>query len=165
MSRISKRAEQNRKAQQAFRKRRDAYIQQLQDTVQEMDILKSRSLSAEARYEEAKKVAEALRIENAVLREVVLGAAEHGAGIIDSDGEFLVVRNSQSHLGGTQTDVGTSAARNEAEHEQQGIHGQAERTLGDGGKNHSVAVEDVQAALDRLASKTAILAKTGLPAI
>ncbi|KZT21354.1 hypothetical protein NEOLEDRAFT_1024080, partial [Neolentinus lepideus HHB14362 ss-1] len=64
----SKRAEQNRKAQRAFRERRDAHVKALEQRSQLLDAALASADEANRRWEECRALVDQLRIENAALR-------------------------------------------------------------------------------------------------
>ncbi|KAJ7218128.1 hypothetical protein GGX14DRAFT_439932 [Mycena pura] len=64
----SKRAEQNRKAQRAFRERRDQHVKQLESRSQLLDAALASADEANRRWEECRVLVDQLRIENAALR-------------------------------------------------------------------------------------------------
>jgi hypothetical protein len=64
----SKRAEQNRKAQRAFRERRDQHVKQLESRSQLLDAALASADEANRRWEECRAIVEQLRIENTALR-------------------------------------------------------------------------------------------------
>ncbi|KAF8591009.1 hypothetical protein K439DRAFT_1657097 [Ramaria rubella] len=72
----SKRAEQNRKAQRAFRERRDAHVKALESRSQLLDTALASADEANRRWEECRALVDQLRVENAALR-AALGAAAH----------------------------------------------------------------------------------------
>jgi len=73
----SKRAEQNRKAQRAFRERRDAHVKALEQRSQLLDAALQSADEANRRWEECRALVDQLRIENAALR-AALGQAQAG---------------------------------------------------------------------------------------
>ncbi|EJU04425.1 hypothetical protein DACRYDRAFT_114753 [Dacryopinax primogenitus] len=75
----SKRAEQNRKAQRAFRERREQHVKQLESRSQLLDAALASADAANRRYEEARAMVEQLRSENTALR-TALQAASGGSG-------------------------------------------------------------------------------------
>ncbi|KAG6896470.1 hypothetical protein C0992_008058 [Termitomyces sp. T32_za158] len=64
----SKRAEQNRKAQRAFRERRDQHVKALESRSQLLDAALASADEANRRWEECRALLDQLRIENAALR-------------------------------------------------------------------------------------------------
>ncbi|KAI0675190.1 hypothetical protein C8Q78DRAFT_1150784 [Trametes maxima] len=64
----SKRAEQNRKAQRAFRERRDQHVKTLESRSQLLDAALASADEANRRWEECRTIVDQLRIENAALR-------------------------------------------------------------------------------------------------
>jgi DNA repair exonuclease SbcCD ATPase subunit len=64
----SKRAEQNRKAQRAFRERRDQHVKTLESRSQLLDAAIASADEANRRWEECRTLVEQLRMENAALR-------------------------------------------------------------------------------------------------
>ncbi|KAG6899977.1 hypothetical protein C0993_004745 [Termitomyces sp. T159_Od127] len=64
----SKRAEQNRKAQRAFRERRDQHVKALESRSQLLDAALASADEANRRWEECRALVDQLRIENAALR-------------------------------------------------------------------------------------------------
>ncbi|KIM50896.1 hypothetical protein SCLCIDRAFT_743045 [Scleroderma citrinum Foug A] len=64
----SKRAEQNRKAQRAFRERRDQHVKALESRSQLLDAALASADEANRRWEECRTLVDQLRIENAALR-------------------------------------------------------------------------------------------------
>ncbi|KAG6842107.1 hypothetical protein C0991_002761 [Blastosporella zonata] len=71
----SKRAEQNRKAQRAFRERRDQHVKALESRSQLLDAALSSADEANRRWEECRVLVDQLRIENTALR-AALNAAQ-----------------------------------------------------------------------------------------
>ncbi|KAF7321329.1 Proteophosphoglycan ppg4 [Mycena kentingensis (nom. inval.)] len=64
----SKRAEQNRKAQRAFRERRDQHVKQLESRSALLDAALASADEANRRWEECRILVDQLRVENAALR-------------------------------------------------------------------------------------------------
>ncbi|PSS07205.1 hypothetical protein PHLCEN_2v3488 [Hermanssonia centrifuga] len=64
----SKRAEQNRKAQRAFRERRDQHVKALESRSQLLDAALASADEANRRWEDCRALVDQLRIENATLR-------------------------------------------------------------------------------------------------
>lgn len=64
----SKRAEQNRKAQRAFRERRDQHVKALEQRSQLLDAALAGADEANRRWEECRAIVDQLRIENTALR-------------------------------------------------------------------------------------------------
>ncbi|KAJ6586855.1 hypothetical protein DFH09DRAFT_236231 [Mycena vulgaris] len=64
----SKRAEQNRKAQRAFRERRDQHVKSLESRSQLLDAALASADEANRRWEECRVLVDQLRVENAALR-------------------------------------------------------------------------------------------------
>ncbi|KAF7976846.1 hypothetical protein HWV62_5550 [Athelia sp. TMB] len=64
----SKRAEQNRKAQRAFRERRDQHVKALESRSQLLDTALASADEANRRWEECRVLVDQLRVENAALR-------------------------------------------------------------------------------------------------
>ncbi|TFK22592.1 hypothetical protein FA15DRAFT_595891 [Coprinopsis marcescibilis] len=64
----SKRAEQNRKAQRAFRERRDQHVKYLESRSQLLDAALQSADEANRRWEECRALVDQLRVENAALR-------------------------------------------------------------------------------------------------
>ncbi|KAF8622336.1 hypothetical protein AX15_007071 [Amanita polypyramis BW_CC] len=64
----SKRAEQNRKAQRAFRERRDQHVKALESRSQLLDAALASADEANRRWEECRALVDQLRVENAALR-------------------------------------------------------------------------------------------------
>ncbi|KAI8972247.1 hypothetical protein BD414DRAFT_382261, partial [Trametes punicea] len=64
----SKRAEQNRKAQRAFRERREQHVKTLESRSQLLDAALASADEANRRWEECRTIVDQLRIENATLR-------------------------------------------------------------------------------------------------
>ncbi|KAF8530422.1 hypothetical protein BU17DRAFT_35650, partial [Hysterangium stoloniferum] len=98
----SKRAEQNRKAQRAFRERRDAHVKALESRSQLLDAALASADEANRRWEDCRALVDQLRVENAALR-AALGAAHAQAPPNTTD-------NSQKPLenGNTQQSRGVS---------------------------------------------------------
>jgi len=67
----SKRAEQNRKAQRAFRERRDQHVKQLESRASLVDAALASAEEANRRWEECRKLVDQLRAENAALRAAI----------------------------------------------------------------------------------------------
>ncbi|KIY74305.1 hypothetical protein CYLTODRAFT_2005 [Cylindrobasidium torrendii FP15055 ss-10] len=74
----SKRAEQNRKAQRAFRERRDQHVKALESRSQLLDAALASADEANRRWEECRSIVENLRMENTQLR---VALAAHGVSI------------------------------------------------------------------------------------
>ncbi|KAI9569637.1 hypothetical protein HD554DRAFT_2037992 [Boletus coccyginus] len=72
----SKRAEQNRKAQRAFRERRDQRVKALESRSQLLDAALASADEANRRWEECRALVDQLRIENAALRAALSGQAQ-----------------------------------------------------------------------------------------
>ncbi|PIL35847.1 transcription factor [Ganoderma sinense ZZ0214-1] len=70
----SKRAEQNRKAQRAFRERRDQHVKTLESRSQLLDAALASADEANRRWEECRTIVDQLRIENATLRAALQAA-------------------------------------------------------------------------------------------
>jgi hypothetical protein len=85
----SKRAEQNRKAQRAFRERRDQHVKALESRSQLLDAALASADEANRRWEECRAIVEQLRIENTALR-AALGQTQmlptNDSGDVKSDG-------------------------------------------------------------------------------
>ncbi|KDR75438.1 hypothetical protein GALMADRAFT_249497 [Galerina marginata CBS 339.88] len=64
----TKRAEQNRKAQRAFRERRDQHVKALESRSQLLDAALASADEANRRWEECRALVDQLRVENAALR-------------------------------------------------------------------------------------------------
>jgi hypothetical protein len=77
----SKRAEQNRKAQRAFRERRDQHVKNLESRSQLLDAALSSADEANRRWEECRASVETLRIENTQLRAEVAGLRAENASL------------------------------------------------------------------------------------
>lgn len=77
----SKRAEQNRKAQRAFRERRDAHVKALESRSQLLDAALASVEEANRRWEESRQVVETLRMENAQLRAALNAYQQAGAAV------------------------------------------------------------------------------------
>ncbi|KAG8911562.1 hypothetical protein FRC00_006253 [Tulasnella sp. 408] len=77
----SKRAEQNRKAQRAFRERRDAHVKALESRSQLLDAALASVEEANRRWEESRQMCETLRMENAQLRAALQAYQQAGAAI------------------------------------------------------------------------------------
>ncbi|TFK68713.1 hypothetical protein BDN72DRAFT_858244 [Pluteus cervinus] len=65
---MTKRAEQNRKAQRAFRERRDQHVKALESRSQLLDAALASADEANRRWEECRALVDQLRVENAALR-------------------------------------------------------------------------------------------------
>ncbi|KAI9457081.1 hypothetical protein BJY52DRAFT_1120659 [Lactarius psammicola] len=76
----SKRAEQNRKAQRAFRERRDQHVKALESRSQLLDAALASADEANRRWEECRALVDQLRIENAALRAALSQAQMMGSG-------------------------------------------------------------------------------------
>ncbi|CAL1706589.1 unnamed protein product [Somion occarium] len=80
----SKRAEQNRKAQRAFRERRDQHVKALESRSQLLDAALASADEANRRWEECRALVDQLRVENAALRaalsqaQMMNGSVPHG---------------------------------------------------------------------------------------
>ncbi|KAG8900379.1 hypothetical protein FRB99_006102 [Tulasnella sp. 403] len=77
----SKRAEQNRKAQRAFRERRDAHVKALESRSQLLDAALASVEEANRRWEESRALVESLRMENAQLRAALNAFQQAGAAV------------------------------------------------------------------------------------
>lgn len=76
----SKRAEQNRKAQRAFRERRDQHVKALESRSQLLDAALASADEANRRWEECRALVDQLRIENAALRAALSQSQMLGSG-------------------------------------------------------------------------------------
>ncbi|KAL6305227.1 hypothetical protein BKA93DRAFT_731626 [Sparassis latifolia] len=76
----SKRAEQNRKAQRAFRERRDQHVKALESRSQLLDAALASADEANRRWEECRTLVDQLRIENTALR-AALNQMQAAAGL------------------------------------------------------------------------------------
>ncbi|KZP11603.1 hypothetical protein FIBSPDRAFT_987654 [Athelia psychrophila] len=74
----SKRAEQNRKAQRAFRERRDQHVKALESRSQLLDTALASADEANRRWEECRVLVDQLRVENAALKGLVAGMQASG---------------------------------------------------------------------------------------
>ncbi|KAJ7132816.1 hypothetical protein C8R43DRAFT_1023506 [Mycena crocata] len=90
----SKRAEQNRKAQRAFRERRDQHVKSLESRSQLLDAALASADEANRRWEECRVLVDQLRVENAALRAALSQQAQllppgalnnHGAHLEESE--------------------------------------------------------------------------------
>ncbi|KAJ7096389.1 hypothetical protein C8R44DRAFT_812910 [Mycena epipterygia] len=72
----SKRAEQNRKAQRAFRERRDQHVKSLESRSQLLDAALASADEANRRWEECRALVDQLRVENAALRAALTQQAQ-----------------------------------------------------------------------------------------
>ncbi|KAJ7072388.1 hypothetical protein C8F01DRAFT_1103831 [Mycena amicta] len=72
----SKRAEQNRKAQRAFRERRDQHVKQLESRSALLDAALQSADEANRRWEECRVLVDQLRVENAALRAALTQQAQ-----------------------------------------------------------------------------------------
>ncbi|KAJ7680257.1 hypothetical protein DFH06DRAFT_1162392 [Mycena polygramma] len=72
----SKRAEQNRKAQRAFRERRDQHVKSLESRSQLLDAALASADEANRRWEECRVLVDQLRVENAALRAALTQQAQ-----------------------------------------------------------------------------------------
>ncbi|KAG6372293.1 hypothetical protein JVT61DRAFT_7733 [Boletus reticuloceps] len=77
----SKRAEQNRKAQRAFRERRDQRVKALESRSQLLDAALASADEANRRWEECRALVDQLRIENAALRAALSGQTQIGGSL------------------------------------------------------------------------------------
>jgi len=77
----SKRAEQNRKAQRAFRERRDQHVKALESRSQLLDAALASADEANRRWEECRALVDQLRIENAALRAALSQSQMMGSGV------------------------------------------------------------------------------------
>ncbi|KAJ7733734.1 hypothetical protein DFH07DRAFT_870924 [Mycena maculata] len=91
----SKRAEQNRKAQRAFRERRDQHVKQLESRSALLDAALASADEANRRWEECRVLVDQLRVENAALRAALTQQAQllppgtlnnHGAHLEETEG-------------------------------------------------------------------------------
>ncbi|KAF5370643.1 hypothetical protein D9758_001857 [Tetrapyrgos nigripes] len=73
----SKRAEQNRKAQRAFRERRDQHVKALESRSQLLDAALASADEANRRWEECRALVDQLRVENAALRAALTQQQSH----------------------------------------------------------------------------------------
>ncbi|VDC01732.1 unnamed protein product [Peniophora sp. CBMAI 1063] len=78
----SKRAEQNRKAQRAFRERRDAKVRELEQRSALLDSALASADEANRRWEECRALVDQLRVENAALRAALTQAQMANAGVV-----------------------------------------------------------------------------------
>ncbi|KAG8883137.1 hypothetical protein FRB98_003282 [Tulasnella sp. 332] len=78
----SKRAEQNRKAQRAFRERRDAHVKALESRSQLLEAALASVDEANRRWEESRQMCESLRLENAQLRAALNAFQQAGTAIV-----------------------------------------------------------------------------------
>jgi len=78
----SKRAEQNRKAQRAFRERRDAHVKALESRSQLLETALASVDEANRRWEEARQMCESLRLENTQLRAALNAFQQAGTAIV-----------------------------------------------------------------------------------
>jgi len=72
----SKRAEQNRKAQRAFRERRDQHVKSLESRSALLDAALASADEANRRWEECRALVDQLRVENAALRAALTQQAQ-----------------------------------------------------------------------------------------
>ncbi|KAF7315379.1 Proteophosphoglycan ppg4 [Mycena indigotica] len=77
----SKRAEQNRKAQRAFRERRDQHVKQLESRSALLDAALASADEANRRWEECRVLVDQLRVENAALRAALTQQAQLIPGV------------------------------------------------------------------------------------
>jgi len=89
----SKRAEQNRKAQRAFRERRDQRVKALESRSQLLDAALASADEANRRWEECRALVDQLRIENAALRAALSGQAQMSGPM--APGQILAAPPSQ----------------------------------------------------------------------
>lgn len=78
----SKRAEQNRKAQRAFRERRDQHVKALESRSQLLDAALASADEANRRWEDCRQLVDQLRIENAQLRAALAQAQMMNPGAV-----------------------------------------------------------------------------------
>ncbi|GJE94431.1 bZIP transcription factor [Phanerochaete sordida] len=78
----SKRAEQNRKAQRAFRERRDQHVKALESRSQLLDAALASADEANRRWEDCRQLVDQLRIENAQLRAALAQAQMMNPGSV-----------------------------------------------------------------------------------
>jgi len=81
----SKRAEQNRKAQRAFRERRDQHVKALESRSQLLDAALASADEANRRWEECRALVDQLRLENTALRANLLQVQQSGGGGVPSN--------------------------------------------------------------------------------
>ncbi|KAI0028744.1 hypothetical protein K488DRAFT_89427 [Vararia minispora EC-137] len=81
----SKRAEQNRRAQRAFRERRDQHVKALESRSQLLDAALASADEANRRWEECRALVDQLRIENAALRAALSQAQMMGPSPVEAD--------------------------------------------------------------------------------
>ncbi|EKM54602.1 uncharacterized protein PHACADRAFT_258572 [Phanerochaete carnosa HHB-10118-sp] len=78
----SKRAEQNRKAQRAFRERRDQHVKALESRSQLLDAALASADEANRRWEDCRQLVDQLRIENSALRAALAQAQMMNPGSV-----------------------------------------------------------------------------------
>ncbi|KAJ6609849.1 hypothetical protein B0H10DRAFT_2062736 [Mycena sp. CBHHK59/15] len=103
----SKRAEQNRKAQRAFRERRDQHVKSLESRSQLLDAALASADEANRRWEECRALVDQLRVENAALRAALSQQAQ-----LLPQGASNVLNNHGAHLEEAETANGTGELKN-----------------------------------------------------
>ncbi|KAJ2918576.1 hypothetical protein MD484_g1891, partial [Candolleomyces efflorescens] len=104
----SKRAEQNRKAQRAFRERRDQHVKFLESRSQLLDAALQSADEANRRWEECRALVDQLRVENAALRAALSQATLITAG--PPPGQTFEEQNKPPGNLETKTDGGAAPA-------------------------------------------------------
>lgn len=107
----SKRAEQNRKAQRAFRERRDQHVKALESRSQLLDAALASADEANRRWEECRALVDQLRIENAALRSALnqaqmMNAAGGPNGNVEANTQGQPPEQAASGGGGEQNKDG-----------------------------------------------------------
>lgn len=107
----SKRAEQNRKAQRAFRERRDAHVKALESRSQLLDAALASVEEANRRWEESRQLCETLRMENAQLRAALQAYQQAGAAITQMQqiAQSQQMQQQQQPSGQTETSAGSTS--------------------------------------------------------
>ncbi|KAJ7287603.1 hypothetical protein C8J57DRAFT_1496017 [Mycena rebaudengoi] len=111
----SKRAEQNRKAQRAFRERRDQHVKSLESRSQLLDAALSSADEANRRWEECRALVDQLRVENAALRAALSQQAQ-----LVPQGAGAALNNHGAHLEESGTSNEPEELKNHSTEEQKG---------------------------------------------
>ncbi|KAF8210165.1 hypothetical protein K438DRAFT_1809107 [Mycena galopus ATCC 62051] len=108
----SKRAEQNRKAQRAFRERRDQHVKSLESRSQLLDAALASADEANRRWEECRVLVDQLRVENAALRAALTQQAQLlPPGAMNSQ-PGAALNNHGAHLEETEAENGPLELKN-----------------------------------------------------
>ncbi|KAJ7262245.1 hypothetical protein B0H12DRAFT_1104952 [Mycena haematopus] len=108
----SKRAEQNRKAQRAFRERRDQHVKSLESRSQLLDAALASADEANRRWEECRVLVDQLRVENAALRAALTQQAQLLPPGALNNQSGAALNNHGAHLEETEAANGTGELKN-----------------------------------------------------